>query len=166
MGAGYHGGFGSTKGSSKKDKNRDHKSQRKHYTREQLIDFINGKTTISSAIADKILKGMIKISVLGDELFERALGVSSEVVGLAIDNKIYIRASSSTIYSDIVHEGTHAMDYLQGLPYEKISSRDGEIRAYIAEHQFQKVSGLIVQFTNEDEIRVHVWLNYKLRGKK
>lgn len=166
MGAGYHGGFGATKGNSKIYKDGYQKSQGKSYTREQLVDFLDGKTTQSSEIADKIRKGEIKLSVLGDELFERVFGVNSDVVGIAIDNKIYLRRNSSTIHSDMVHEGTHAMDYLKGLPYEKISSWEGEIKAYTAEHHFQKASGLAVQFTNEDDIKIHVWSNYKKKGGK
>ena len=166
MGAGYHGGFGATKGSSKVLKKGYQSSGEQNYTKEQLVDFLDGKTSQSSEIADKIRKGEIKLSVLGDELFERAFGVNSDVVGIAIDNKIYIRRNSSTIHSDMVHEGTHAMDFLKGLPYEKISSWDGEIKAYTAEHHFQKASGLAVQFTNEDEIKVHVWKNYRKKGGK
>ena len=78
MGAGYHGGFGVTKGSAKIYKDGYQKSQNKEYTREQLIDFLDGKTAQSSVIADKIRKGEIKLSVLGDELFERAFGVNDE----------------------------------------------------------------------------------------
>ena len=122
--------------------------------------------TQSSAIANKIRKGEIKLSVLGDELFERAFGVNGDVVGIAIDNKIYLRRNSGTIHSDMVHEGTHAMDFLKGVPYEQISSWEGEIRAYTAEHHFQKASGLAVQFTDEEEIKVHVWSNYKRKGGK
>ena len=69
------------------------------------------------------------------------------------------------IHSDNVHEGTHAMDYINGVPYEKTSSWDGEIKAYTAEHHFQKAAGLPVQFANENEIKVHVGSNYKKRGK-
>jgi hypothetical protein len=106
MGAGYHGGFGATKGSAKVYKDGYQKVQGRDYTREQLIDFLDGKTTQSSAIANKIRKGEIKLSVLGDELFERAFGVNGDVVGIAIDNKIYLRRNSGTIHSDMVHEGT------------------------------------------------------------
>ena len=166
MGAGYHGGFGATKGSSKVLKSGYQSSGGQNYTREQLVNFLDGKTSQSSEIADKIRKGEIKLSVLGDELFERAFGVNSDVVGIAIDNKIYLRRYSGTIHSDMVHEGIHAMDFLKGLPYEKISSWDGEIKAYTAEHHFQKASGLAVQFTNEDEIKVHVWKNYRKKGGK
>lgn len=40
------------------------------------------------------------------------------------------------------------------------------IKAYTEENHFQKVSRLVVQFTNEDEIRVHVWSNYKKKNRK
>ena len=114
MGAGYHGGFGATKGSAKIYEDGYQKVQGRDYTRDHLIDFLDGKTTQSSAIANKIRKGEIKLSVLGDELFERAFGVNGGVVGIAIDNKIYLRRNSGTIHSDMVHEGTHAMDFLKG----------------------------------------------------
>ena len=166
MGSGYHGGFGATKGSSKVYRDGYQKNYGINYTREQLIDFLDGKTAQSSEIAIKIRNGEIKLSVLGDELFERAFGVNQDVVGIAIDDKIYLRRNSGTIYSDIVHEGTHAMDYLNGLPYDRISSWEGEIKAYTAEHHFQKASGLAVEFANEDEIKVHVWSNYRKKGGK
>ena len=166
MGAGYHGGFGATKGSSKIGKDGHDRSQNINYTRDQLVEFLDGKTTQSSEIAEKIRRGEIMLSVLGDDLFERAFGVNHDVVGIARDNKIYLRKSSGTIHSDIVHEGTHALDYLKGIPFERISSWDGEIKAYMAEHHFQKASGLAIEFTNEDEIKVHVWSNYKKKGGK
>ncbi len=166
MGAGYHGGFGSTHGSKKITKEATNKANNANYTKEELIAFLEGKTTQSSEIAENIRKGKIKISILGDELFERAFGVDKDVAGLAIENKIYLRKSSVSIHSDIVHEGTHAMDFLKGVPYEKISSWDGEIKAYTAEHHFQKASGLAIEFTDEDDIKVHVWKNYKREGRK
>ncbi len=166
MGAGYHGGFGATKGSSKLYKDGYQRASGNNFTREQLVDFLDGKTPHSSEIAEKIRKGEIKLSVLGDELFERAFGVNRDVAGIAIDNKIYLRKNSASIHSDIVHEGTHAMDFLKGLPYEKISSWEGEIKAYTAEHHFQKASGLAIEFTDEDDIKVHVWKSYNKRGGK
>ena len=166
MGAGYHGGFGATKGSSKVYKDGYEKSQGQNYTREQLIDFLDGKTAQSSAIANEIRNKGILLSVLGDELFERALGANSDVVAMAIDDKIYLRKNSATIHSDMVHEGTHALDASNGVPYEIISSWDGEIKAYTAEHHFQKASGLAVQFADEEEIKMHVWSNYKWKGRQ
>ncbi len=166
MGAGYHGGFGSTLGSNKVYSEVGEKNCKINYTREELIAFLEGKTAQSSEIAENIKKGYIKMSILGDELFERAFGVNKDIAGLAIENKIYLRKSSISIHSDIVHEGTHAMDFLNGIPYETISSWDGEIKAYTAEHHFQKAAGLTIEFQDEDDIRVHVWKNYKRRGGK
>ncbi|WP_288886487.1 hypothetical protein [uncultured Eubacterium sp.] len=166
MGAGIHGGFGATKGSVKLYKDIYAKSKEQNYTREQLINFLDGKTKQSSIIADKIRKGEIKISVLGDKFFEDVFGVNKDVVGIAIDNKIYVRKNSNTIHSDIVHEGTHAVDYLSGLSYDKISSWNGEIKAFTAEHHFQKASGLKLQFDSENEIKIHVMNNYKKKGRK
>ncbi len=166
MGAGYHGGFGATSGSRKISSTQNKSHNKTNYTKQQLLDFIDRKTPHSSIIVDRIKKGNIKISVLGNDLFERYFGVDSDVIGLAKENKIYVRKDSSSIHSDIVHEGTHALDFLSGIPYNKISSWDGEIRAYTAEHHFQKSAGLEIQFANEDEIKVHVWRNYKKEGER
>ena len=102
----------------------------------------------SSEIVANINAGNIKLSVIGDELFERAFGVASDVTGLAIDNKIYIRKSSITIHSDMVHEGTHALDYLRGISYSERAGWAGEIRAYTAEHHFQKAANITLEFAN------------------
>ena len=162
MGAGYHGGFGATKGSAKIYKDGYQKSQDKEYTREQLIDFLDGKTAQSSVIADKIRKGEIKLSVLGDELFERAFGVNSDVVGIAIDNKIYLRKNSSTIHSDMVHEGTHAIDFLKGmLDYEKslgktsmrkliLKGGDLQVLQFNTEDMKKKKELILLRITGED----------------
>ena len=164
MGAGIYGGFGNTKGSAKVNKCINIDSKEKNYTRKQILDYIDGKTKQSSIIVDKIRKGEIKISVLGDKLFDEYLGVESDVVGAAVGNSIYLRKNSKTIYSDIVHEGTHAIDFLNGERYSFISGWEGETKAYIAEHHFQKASGLKVEFKSEDEIKIHVMMNYKKKG--
>lgn len=166
MGAGYHGGFGATSGKKTALKTGGVTSVKQNYTREQLLTFIDGVTKHSSEIVANINAGNIKLSFIGDELFERAFGVSSDVTGLAIDNKIYIRKSSITIHSDMVHEGTHALDYLRGISYSERAGWAGEIRAYTAEHHFQKAANITLEFANEDDIRVHVWKNYKRRGGK
>ena len=132
MGAGIHGGFGSTMGSAKLNNGYSTSLENKSITKEQLIDFLDGKTTQSSQIADGIRKGNIKISVLGDELFDRYFGVDRDVLGLAYGNKIYLRRSSSSLFSDLVHEGTHSLDFLAGIPESKISGWEGEIKAYTA----------------------------------
>ena len=45
------------------------------------------------------------------------------------------------------------------------TSWTGEYKAYVAEHKFQKAKGLKLEFANEDEIKVHIALNYKKKGK-
>lgn len=57
----------------------------------------------------------IKINVLGDELFESYLGVSSGTTVVQVGNQIYMRRLSASIYSDVVHEGTHAMDFINNI---------------------------------------------------
>ena len=167
MGAGVHGGFGATKGSyhNKKITEKTVKNQKSpNYTREQLIDFLVGKTPQSTKIAEDIKNGKIMLSVLGDEFFDRAFTDGKKAIALAKGNKIYLRRSSASIFSDMVHEGTHALDYLSGIPESQISTWKGEIRAYTAEHHFQKAAGLTVEHANEDDIQVFVWSNYKNGG--
>lgn len=75
----------------------------------------------------------------------------------------YLRNSSINIYSDMVHEGVHAMDYISGIKERIISSWTGEMRAYSAERKFQIAKGGHVDFANENDMMVHVWTHYKRR---
>lgn len=161
MGAGYHGGFGSTSGSKKSFKIGYIEKNTKHYTKDELIESINGITDISTTIAKMIKTHDIKLSVLGDSLFDRYLDTNPKVLGLAVENKIYLRASAANIISNLVHEGTHAIDSINNISSNIIRSWKGEYKAYMAEHNFQKAKGLALEFENEDEIMVHIALNYK-----
>ena len=165
MGTGFYGGFGLTSGSGiivsfKLGLLSGHS---KNYTREDLLNYIDGVTCESTEIAKAIREGKIKVNVLGDHLFEEYLGVSRDTVALAVGNQIYIRNSSISIYSDLVHEGIHAKDYLSGIKEEEISSVSGEIRAYSAERRFQIAKGIHVEYENEEDMLVHIWMNYKRR---
>ena len=165
MGAGYHGGFGATHGSGM---NVSYKlgsrgDSYKNYTREDLVNYIDGVTEESTAIAKGIRNGNIRVNVLGDRLFEEYLGASADTVAMAVGNQIYLRNSSINIYSDMVHEGTHAMDYIKGIKECVISSWTGETRAYSAERRFQMAKGGHVDFANEDDMMVHIWTNYRRR---
>ena len=62
-----------------------------------------------------------------------------------------------------MHEGTHALDYLAG-KLSKMTVINSEMRAYKREHEFQKAAGIPLEFANEDDIRVHVFLNYGKKG--
>ena len=166
MGAGYHGGFGTTYGSKRALKTGRVTLVNQNITRGKLLEAIGGVTNHSSDIATNINLGNIKLNVIGDELFERVFGVSRDVKGLAINNKIYVRKNSMSLYSDVIHEGTHALDYLRGVSFADRAGWSGEIRAYTAEHNFQKAAKLEVEFKDENDIRVHVWQNYSRKGEK
>ena len=98
--------------------------------------------------------------MLGDELFESYLGCAPDTVAMQIGDQIYVRSSSASLISDVVHEGTHAVDYLNGIDESIISSWTGETTAYGAERLFQIESGMPVQFTNEEDMMIHIWGNY------
>ena len=85
-----------------------------NYSRDDFIDALDGVTEQSTEIANGIKNGDIKMNVLGDELFESYLVVSSDTKAVAVGDQLYVRSSSETIFSDVVHEGTHVDDYLSG----------------------------------------------------
>lgn len=130
-------------------------------TRQDIINSLDGVTDQSTQIANAIKDGKIKINVLGDELFESYLGVSSNTTAMQVGNQIYMRRSSASIYSDVVHEGTHAMDFINNISQREISPWPGEIRAYSAERLFQIKAGMPVQFATENDMLIHIWSNYK-----
>ena len=167
MGTGFHGGFGRTRGFklavSYKLGSNEHLS--KNYTKSKLIDYLDGVTNDSSEIANEIRHGRIKVNILGDKLFENYLGVNSDVVAMAIENKIYLRSSSISLYSDLVHEGKHAIDYLKGISIAEISSVKGEIRAYSSERLFQKKTGIPLTFDSEEDMLVFIGKYYGRKGK-
>ena len=131
------------------------------YTRDEIINSLNGVTPKSTEIANSIQNGKIKINVLGDELFESYLGCSSDTMAMQVGNQIYVRSSSASLFSDVVHEGVHAMDFINGVDESVISSWSGETSAYSAERLFQLESGMQVQFESEEDMMVHIWSNYK-----
>lgn len=163
MGAGYHGNFGKTYGSDVKVfyKLGSKGESYKNYTKDDLINYIDGITEESTIIATGIKNGSIKVNVLGDKLFENYLGASSNTVAMTVGNQIYLRNSSISIYSDMVHEGTHALDYVRGIEEHVILSWTGEMKAYSAERKFQIAKGDHVDFLDENDMLVHIWKNYK-----
>ena len=130
------------------------------FTREDIINSLEGVTEKSTEIANAIQNKGIGINVLGDELFEDYIGCTSETVGMQIGDQIYVRSSSSSLMSDVVHEGTHALDYFNGIDESVISSWAGETTAYSAERLFQVESGMPVQFVSEEDMMIHIWSNY------
>lgn len=130
------------------------------YAREEIINSLDGVTQKSTEIAHAIRNKDIGMNVLGDKLFESYLGSNSNTVAMQVGNQIYVRSSSASLISDVVHEGTHAMDYLNGIDQSIISSWTGETKAYSAERLFQIKSGMPVQFTTEEDMMIFIWSNY------
>ncbi len=134
-----------------------------NYTKEDIITALDGVTEKSSEIADALRKKEIGINVIGDELFERYHGCGSDTVAIQVNEQIYVRNSSVSLLSDVVHEGTHALDYYNGISQKVISSWTGETAAYSAERLFQLKSGGKVEFATEEDMMVHIWQNYSRR---
>lgn len=99
--------------------------------------------------------------MLGDELFERWLGEGRETVAVAVGNNIYLRRSSSSIFSDTVHEGTHARDYLDGFGLDTPKTVwQWEKRAFFYERQFQLSIDMKPEFSTSRDMMFHIWSNY------
>jgi hypothetical protein len=65
----------------------------------------------------------------------------NKIYGMQIEDSIYIRAGRGNYdYSAIVHEGTHALDFLDGFTGWKYLF---EKRAYFYEHTFELQKGLV-----------------------
>ena len=161
MGTGIHGGFGNSRGSKKFKKTGTLEPCKNTYTRDSLINELQGYTETSTKIAAGLKNGDIHINILGDRLFEDYLGCDKKTVAVTIGKQIYLRRSSASIISDLVHEGTHALDYISGVHIENIRTWPGEIRAYKAEREFQIKTNRKLDFETEDDLYVHVWKNYE-----
>ena len=135
----------------------DYNKATQNFTREDIINSIDGVTEQSTKIADELRKKEIGLNVLGDEMFESYLGCSKNTIGMEVDGQIYVRRSSASLISDVVHEGTHAVEYRGGVDPIEISTWPGEKRAYEAERLFQIESGMPVTFEDVDEMMVHIY---------
>ena len=131
-----------------------------NFTREDIISSLDGVTDKSTEIANALKNKEIGLNVLGDELIERYYGYDLDTVAFQEGKQIYVRSSSSSLISDVVHEGTHAIDFSQDISQKIISSRAGEYKAYSAERLFQIEAGMPVDFMSEDDMLVHIWSNY------
>lgn len=75
----------------------------------------------STKIANGLKTGEIKLNILSDDLFESYLGVDKSIVAQQVGNQIYVRRGSQSILSDLVHEGTHVIDYTNGFGINGVS---------------------------------------------
>ena len=132
-------------------------------TKDDILNFIDGVTEKSTEIAGKIREKKIGISILSDELFEKWTGMDSLTTALQVHDQIYLRRNSNpaSLFSSVVHEGTHVLDYLDDMPEDMIGRWPGEIRAYTEERLFQIAAGLPVDFETLEDMLVHIWMKYE-----
>ena len=86
----------------------------------------------------------LKINVLGKELYEQVVPVDAvNSVACFERGYLHLRRDSKTLLSDIVHEGTHAIDMKEYYGYDFLKSRwSWEKRAFFYERQFQISMGV------------------------
>ena len=123
----------------------------------QLAGALAGATEQARRVARAIQAGEIQVHVLSDAEFDRryeVVGGKSYALAFAYGREIFVRAGSPSTLSDLVHEGTHTLDYQAGFFRGR---RVLELRAYAYEHQFQKAVGDEVQFENLLEVVRFVW---------
>ena len=132
-------------------------------TKDDILNFIDGVTEKSTEIADQIRKKKIGISILSDGLFEEWTGKDSSTIALQVKKQIYLRKNPdpASLFSSVVHEGTHVLDYLDDMPEDMIGRWPGEIRAYTEERLFQIAAGLPVDFEKLEDMMVHIWMKYE-----
>jgi len=97
---------------------------------------------------------------LGDDLFESYLGVDKSVVAKQVGNQIYVRNGSQSMLSDLVHEGTHMLDYNNSFGINGASTWSWEKQAYFYERQFQIATGGKVEYETIDDMLVHIYSSY------
>ena len=131
-------------------------------TREWIIEQLDGKTIQSTKIARLLKSGELKINVLGKELYEQVVSVDAvNSVACFERGYLHLRRDSKTLLSDIVHEGTHAIDMREHYGYDLLKSHwSWEKRAFFYERQFQISMGVELEYETIDEMLVHIWGSY------
>lgn len=132
-------------------------------TREAVAEVLGQTTLQGGKIADGIRKGAVKMNLLGKELYEKTLkkfGIDPKVESvqaLAYKDQIYVQRDNAEVFRDIVHEGTHALDYLddyQGSVYQ------WERRAFYFEQQFQKWVDRPLEFEDMNDMMKAIYELY------
>jgi RHS repeat-associated protein len=128
-----------------------------------IIKGLKGTTKDAKEIARAIQRGEIKVRILErskfTKTFRKAGGKTPirQVTAFNVADTIYLRKGSPTLLSDVIHEGTHALDDLRGY---RGTSWQWEKRAYFAERRFQLATGRPVTFPNWRDVYRHIRKNY------
>jgi RHS repeat-associated protein len=124
-----------------------------------IADLANG-TTQSRLIAQAMENGDIGLNILDDAAFKAArqeYGVPWRAGAFQVRNQAYLRASSSDISRDAVHEGTHALQFLADF---KGTNQQWEKPAYFYARQFQLQKGRPSTYGNLADILKFIRKNY------
>jgi hypothetical protein len=127
---------------------------------QELVEGLLGTTEQAERIAKAIQSGDIKVFPLGAKSFQTLYeykGGHRSPMAFAQGNEVYLRTDSPTMLSDLVHEGTHALDYLSGLD---VSQRKLELRAYWQEREFQKATGAPLGFKTVAAMLMFIYRTY------
>ena len=126
----------------------------------KMAKALRGSTRQADLIADAIESGEINVDILSAGVFYkryRLLNGQRSATAFAYGGTIYLRDHSPTLLTDLVHEGTHALDHLSGRDWTR---RQLEMRAYYYEHKFQKAVGAPLQFGSLMEMAMFVYRRY------
>jgi hypothetical protein len=130
-------------------------------TRERILSRLKGLTEQSDAISSSISSKASGLNVLGDNLFARTYalkgGLGEAPQAFAYGEQIFVRRGSANLLSDVVHEGTHSLDYLSGFDGSTLQL---ELRAYSAEGAFQQAGGGTVEFSSDQEMLDFIQQHY------
>jgi hypothetical protein len=131
-------------------------------SKEAIIAELLAGTQQAQRIAEGLDRGRIGLNVLNEEMFVKAyeyyyrkqyghdpLYITADA--FAWNNKIFVANDSDDILGRIVHEGTHALDYLNG-NVQKMTTHQLEKRAWFQERMFQLWMDQPTQFSTIDEM--------------
>jgi RHS repeat-associated protein len=141
-------------------------------SRDEVLFELEGYTLQGSRVARAVREGRVRFNVLGDGLFERTYARHSgsavnaeQALGYHVKDQIYLRSTGKL--SEVVHEGTHSLDYLSGLypdnpvpGVKALSKKSRENRARFYERQFQIATGAQVEFPNIRRMLAYVHFRY------
>ena len=128
-----------------------------------------GTTTQAIRIAEAIEAERLGVNILGEQMFQSAFkkygGTGALPASFAYNNQLYIRSTSMNYLSQIVHEGTHGLQFFARHPgvfsnATQAQVRSAEIGAYFFERQFQMSTGTRVDFPSLVELLRHVRNSY------
>jgi hypothetical protein len=133
-------------------------------TRQALLEGIDGVTATSSQVVRAVREGAISLHVVSDRTFNHIYIVTGGiaelaegVAGYAWGTRMYVRRSVSfgEALATTVHEGRHALDYLQAFIG---SRRTLEARARFAEREFVGRVGLRQDFPDTNGVLWALWV--------